>query len=185
MKINQPSPNQLNIQVDADLPYLGSLIATAILWTFVIQHLYANNKTWEQLIQSMWETRGTISYELMMALVTIFAIVMAVRLFTTEYVRACTFDRQNGKIEIEKYRCLSRHYKFNTTLDRLSDIQIEITPGGKCKYYSVALIFAMPKRSKLVLPERTIDRETTLERVDRIREFLAIPPFSNIDISSN
>jgi hypothetical protein len=176
MKINQLSTNKLNIQVEADLPYLGSLIATAILWTFVIQHIYANSKTWEQLIQSVWETRGTISYEFVVALSAIFAIVMAVRLFTTEYVRACTFDRQNGEIEIEKYRCLSRDYKANTTLDRLGDIQIEITPGGKCKYYSVVLIFATPKRSKLVLPERTTDRETTLARVDRIRKFLAMSP---------
>ncbi len=180
MKIKQPSPNQLNIQVEADLPYLGSLIATAILWTFIIQYIYVNNKTWAQLIQSMWETHGTISYEFVVALTAIFAIVMAVRLFTTEYIRACTFDRQNGKIEIEKYRCLSRHYKVNIALDRLSDIEIEITPGGKCKYYSVALIFDMPKRSKLVLPERTIDRETTLERVDRIHKFLAMSPLSDI-----
>lgn len=181
MKIKQQSPSKLNIQVEADLPYLGSLIATAILWTLLIPHIFTNSKTWEQLIQSMWDARGNISYEFMVALTAIFAIVMTVRLFTTEYVHTCTFDRQNGKIEIEKYRCLSRHCKVNTTLDRLSDVQIEITPGGRCKYYSVALIFAMPKRSKLVLPERTIDRETTLERVDQIRKFLAISPISNID----
>jgi hypothetical protein len=181
MKIKQQSPNKLNIQVEADLPYLGSLIATAILWILVIPHIYTNSKTWEQIIQSMWDARGTISYEFMVALTAIFAIVMTVRLFSTEYVRACTFDRQNGELEIEKYRFLSRPYKVNTTLERLSDIQIEITPGGRCKYYSVALIFATPNRSKLVLPERTIDRETTLERVDRIRKFLAISPLSNID----
>jgi hypothetical protein len=175
MKINQPYPNQLNIQVEADLPYLGSLIATAILWIFVVQHIYTNSKTWGQIIQSMWDARGTISYEFMMALLAIFAIVMTVRLFTTEYVSACTFDRQNGKLEIEKYRFLSHPYKVNTTLDRLSDVQIEITPGGRCKYYSVALIFDTPKRSKLVLSERTIDRETTLERVERIRKFLDLP----------
>ncbi len=42
-------------------------------------------------------------------------------------------------------------------------------------------LFVIPKRSKLVLPERTIDQETTLERVDQIRKFLAISPISNID----
>jgi hypothetical protein len=175
MKINQPCPNKLDIRVESDLPYLGSLIATAILWTLLIPHILANSQTWEQLIQSTWAARGTISYEFMVIIIAIFAIVMTVRLFITEYISACTVDRQNGELSIEKYRFLSCRYQVNTTLDRLSDVQIEITPGGRCKYYSVALIFATPTRSKLVLPERTIDRETTLERVERIRKFLDLP----------
>jgi hypothetical protein len=176
MKINQISASKLNIQVEADLPYMGSLIAAIILWSIVIQHIFANNKTWEQLVRSMWDARGTISYEFMVTLTAIFTIVITVKLFATEYVRVCTFDLKNSEIEIEKYRFLTRPYKVKTILNRLHDIQIEITPGGRCKYYSVALIFAKPKGSKLVIPERTIDRETTLECVDRIRKFLAMSP---------
>jgi hypothetical protein len=172
MKITEVYPNKLNIQVEANLPYLGSLIAAGILWTIVIQHVYANTKTLEQLIQSMWDTCGTISYEFMMTLYIIFTIVITVKLFATEYLRSCIFDRQNNAIEIEKYRFLTRTYKFKMMLDRLQDIQIEVTPGGKCKYYSVALIFAEPTRRKIILPERTIDRETTLGHVDLIRQFL-------------
>jgi hypothetical protein len=175
MKITQVSSTKLNIQVEADLPYMGSLIAAGILWTIVIQHVYSNTKTWEQLIQSMWDTRGTISYEFMMTIHIIFAIVVAVKLFAAEYVNSCTFDRQNSEIEIEKYRFLSRSYKVDMALERLQDIQIEVTSGGKCKYYSVALIFAEPTRQKIVLPERTLDRETTLGHVDLIRKFLNIP----------
>jgi hypothetical protein len=175
MKITEVSSNKLNIQVEADLPYMGFLIAAGILWTIIIQHVYANSKTWEQLIQSTWDARGTISYESIVTLQVIFSIIITVKLFATEYVHSCTFDRQNSEIKIEKYRFLSRPYQVNMALDRLQDIQIEITPGGKYKYYSVALIFNTPKQSKLVLPERTIDRETTIGRVDLIRKFLNIP----------
>lgn len=175
MKITEVSSNKLNIQVEADLPYMGVLIAAGIFWAIIIQHAYANNKTWAQLIQSAWDTRGTISYESIVTLHAIFSIIITVRLFTTEYAHLCTFDRQSSQIKIEKYRFLSRPYQVIMALDLLQDIQVEITPGGKCKYYSVALIFNTPKQSKLVLPERTIDRETTLGRVDLIRKFLNMP----------